>query len=33
MTLATGWLHEGGETPRTWLHEAGDWQLDGAAAT
>ncbi len=26
MTLAIGWLHDGGETVGTWLHEAGDWQ-------
>jgi len=25
MTLAIGWLHEGGETLGTWLHEGGDW--------
>ena len=26
MTLAIGWLHDGGETVGTWLHDAGDWQ-------
>lgn len=28
MTLAIRWLHDGGETAGTWLHEAGDWQID-----
>jgi hypothetical protein len=28
MTLAIGWLHEGGETLRTWLHDCGDWHLE-----
>jgi hypothetical protein len=27
MTLAIGWLHDGGETVGTWLHQAGDWQV------
>jgi hypothetical protein len=27
MTLAIGWLHEGGDTLGTWLHQAGDWQI------
>ena len=26
MTLAIGWLHDGGDTVETWLHQAGDWQ-------
>jgi hypothetical protein len=26
MTLAIGWLHDGGDTVGTWLHDAGDWQ-------
>jgi hypothetical protein len=26
MTLAIGWLHDGGETAGSWLHEPGDWQ-------
>jgi hypothetical protein len=26
MTLAIGWLHDGGETVGTWLHQPGDWQ-------
>ena len=25
MTLAIGWLHDGGDTVETWLHQAGDW--------
>jgi hypothetical protein len=25
MTLAIGWLHDGGDTVGTWLHDAGDW--------
>jgi len=25
MTLANGWPHEVGETPKTWPHEPGDW--------
>jgi len=28
MTLAIGWLHDGGDTVGTWLHDAGDWQRD-----
>ena len=27
MTLAIGWLHDGGDTVETWLHQAGDWQF------
>lgn len=27
MTLAIGWLHDGGETVGTWLHQVGDWHL------
>ncbi len=26
MTLAIGWLHDGGDTVETWPHQAGDWQ-------
>jgi hypothetical protein len=32
MTLAIRWLHEGGETLGTWLHEAGDWHMQPEAA-
>ena len=28
MTLAIGWLHDGGDTVETWLHQAGDWHFD-----
>ena len=34
MTLAIGWLHDGGDTVETWLHQAGDWHpaaIDDAA--
>jgi hypothetical protein len=31
MILAIGWLHDGGETVGTWLHQAGDWQEPKAA--
>jgi hypothetical protein len=33
MTLAISWLHEGGETLGTWLHEAGDWHPSNCGAT
>jgi hypothetical protein len=26
MTLAISWLHDGGDTVETGLHQAGDWQ-------
>jgi hypothetical protein len=29
MTLAIGWLHDGGETAGAWLHQAGDWHAGG----
>ena len=32
MTLAIGWLHDGGDTVETWLHQAGDWQSQAASS-
>jgi len=32
MTLAIGWLHDGGDTVETWLHQAGDWHATANSA-